>query len=121
MTPDRPDSADLLRTAADVLKSEIMPVLPEEKTLDMLMILAILGAAERDLADAGGLAARQEQRLDKIMPGGDVRQLSAAIRAGDFDEGDAASRLHALLMEDVRDRLSLVNPKYLAAADETPS
>lgn len=120
MTPDRPESADLLRTAADVLKGEILPLLPEDKTLDVLMILAILGAAERDLSDAGGLPLRQAQRLKATSPSGDVRALCAAIRAGDFDDGDAADRLHALLMEDVRDRLSLVNPKYLAAADETP-
>ncbi|WP_421878984.1 DUF6285 domain-containing protein [Pacificispira sp.] len=120
MIVDKPDSADLLRAAATVLKTEILPLLPEEKTLDVLMILAILGSAERDLADAGGLAARQASRLEAVLPGGDIRALCAKIRDGAFDEGVAAARLHAILMEDVRDRLELVNPKYLSAADEQP-
>lgn len=117
MTPDKPDSADLLRTAATVFKSELLPLLPEEKKLDALMILAILGAAERDLEDAGGLRQRQESRLAEVLPGGTVENLCAAIRDGAFDEGPAATKLHHVLSEDVRDRLALVNPKYLSAAE----
>jgi hypothetical protein len=118
MTPDKPETGDLLETAADVMKQVLIPALPEENRLDALMILSILSGAQRDLADKGGLAERQAARLEKILPdGGSVRDLCAAIRRGDFDQGQAANMLHALLLEDVRDRLSLVNPKYLEAAD----
>lgn len=118
MTPDRPDGADLLRTARTVIQEEWLELLPDEKRLDGLMVLAILSAAERELEDAGGLARRQADRLAELLPdGGDAAALCARIRNGDFDGPDAASRLHALLLADVRDRLSLVNPKYLAAAD----
>lgn len=117
MTPDRPDSADLIALAAEVFKNDLLPLLPKEKTLDGLMILSILGSAERDLKDLGGLERRQEARLSKIMPGADIANLCAAIREGAFDGGQAAQDLHAILMDDVRDRLTLVNPKYLVAAD----
>jgi hypothetical protein len=121
MKPDMPDSGDLLRAAMDVMKRDILPTVPEDKMLDALMILSVMGAAERDLADGDGLAARQAERLKALLPeGGNAADLSDAIRRGTFDAPHEAARLHATLMEDVRDRLSLVNPKYLAAADKEP-
>lgn len=121
MKSDMPDSADLLRTAAEVLKRDILPDLPEERVLDALMILSVMGAAERDLVDSGGLESRQEDRLRDLLPnGGDVRDLSRAIRDGEFDAPDHWAALHAALLADTRDRLALVNPKYLAAADKEP-
>ena len=119
MTPDTPHTADLLRAAADVFRQELMPLLPDDKQLDALMILAALGCAERDLNDAGGLSDRQTRRMDRIMPAGSTPgDLCAAIRNGEFDDPDAALRLYETLMEDVRDRLSLVNPDYLTTADQ---
>jgi hypothetical protein len=118
MTPDRPDGADLLATARSVIEDDWLPLLPAEKRLDGLMVLAILAAAERELADAGGLQTRQAERLAALLPhDGDAAALCERIRTGAFDKPEAARRLHALLLEDVRDRLALVNPKYLAAAD----
>ena len=118
MTPDKPDTQDLLRAAAEVMKKVLIPALPEENRLDALMVLSIMAGAERDLADKGALAQRQAARLQKLLPdGGSIRDLCSAIRRGDFDRGNSAQTLHALLMEDVRDRLSLVNPKYLEAVD----
>ncbi|MDF1750596.1 MAG: DUF6285 domain-containing protein [Alphaproteobacteria bacterium] len=122
MTPDKPDTQDLLRAAAEVMKKVLIPALPDENRLDALMVLSIMAGAERDLADNGGLAHRQAARLQKIMSdAGSVRDLCTAIRRGDFDRGESAQTLHALLMEDVRDRLTLVNPKYLEAADSDQS
>lgn len=119
MTPDTPHTADLLRAAADVFRQELMPLLPEEKQLDALMILAALGCAERDLNDAGGLGDRQARRMERIMPtGATAADLCSAIRKGEFDDQDAALRLYETLMEDVRDRLALVNPDYLKTADQ---
>jgi len=82
------------------------------------MILSIIAAAERDLADAGGLDARQKERLSTLLPPGSTpKDLCAAIRRGDFDGSEEFQSLQAILLEDARDRLMLVNPKYLAAAD----
>lgn len=121
MKPDNPDSGDLLRAAADVMKRDILPSLPEERMLDALMILSVMGAAERDLADQGALESRQAERLSELLPkGGDARVLSRAIRDGVFDAPDRWAALHTALLADTRDRLALVNPKYLAAADKEP-
>ena len=76
MTPDKPESQDLLKAAQDVMKSVLIPALPEEHRLDALMVLSIMAG----------------------------------------DQGEAAQVLHAVLLEDVQDRLDLVNPKYLKAA-----
>jgi hypothetical protein len=42
--------------------------------------------------------------------------LARRVRAGDFDEGPEAEVLHAALSADLRHRLSIANPKYLARA-----
>lgn len=119
MSPDQPSSADLLRTAIAAFKSDILPALPEDKRLEALMILSVMGSAERELADSGGLAARQADRLSSLLPdGGTSADLCRKIREGAFDDGAQARHLHAVLLEDVRDRLSLVNPKYLKISDD---
>lgn len=118
MIPDKPDNADLLATAAAVLKDELLPLLPEERRPDGLMILAIMASAQRELVDAGELTQRQEDRLDCLMPGGgSVADLCRAIQNGAYDAPDAAAELCAVLMADVRDRLMLINPDYLEPAD----
>lgn len=124
MTPDTPNSADLLGTAMDVLKTDLLPLLPESAKLDALMVLAVMAAAERDLQDCfaeTSLTDRQAQRLASLLPAGEsVAHLCALIRQGRFDKPKDAERLTAVLLADVRDRLSLVNPKYLASADDVP-
>lgn len=118
MTPDKPTSADLLRTASKILKNEILPVLPEEKQLDALMILSVMASAERDLEDHDGLANRQVERLKRLSPGTDgVAELCRDIRSGIYDTPDKAQSLHTILVEDTRDRVSLVNPRYLKTFD----
>ena len=42
MTPDKPESQDLLKAAQDVMKSVLIPALPEEHRLDALMVLSIM-------------------------------------------------------------------------------
>lgn len=124
MTPDTPDSADLLRAAMDVLKKDLLSSLPEAAKLDALMVLSVMASAERDLRDfqsKSSLTERQAQRLHGL--GGkalDAKTLCDSIRTGLFDSPDRAAELTAVLMDDVRDRLSLVNPKYLALADQEP-
>ncbi len=124
MTPDKPEAGRLLATARAALKDDILPEVPEEKRLDLLMILNILGVAERALADgADRLPDRQAARLDALdVPAGAdetarAADLAAAIRAGEWDDPAAARRLHALLSEDARDRLARANPKYLQAVE----
>lgn len=119
MTPDKPEAVRLLETAQTLFKQDILSDLPEEKRLDALMILNILGIAERALDDSADLLdARQTARLTILMgPEGDVATLARQIRAGAWDAPEAARRLHAVLTEDARDRLARANPKYLQAVE----
>lgn len=116
MTPDLPKPAELLQTASDVLKRDILPEAGGRK-LDILMIMNILGVAKRALEDDGGLAERQAARYAELPGGeGDAEALSASIRSGRYDEGEDARTLYRILSEDVRDRLSLAAPGYLETA-----
>lgn len=116
MTSDRPDARDLLRTAMAVFKDDLLPEIPERRKLDALMVLNVLGIAERALADDGADEAARAERLRRLGYS-DAGALARAIREGAFDDPADAARLHAELTADVRARLALSNPKYLAAAD----
>lgn len=120
MTPDRPDVTALLATARAVLKDEILPVLPEERRLDMLMVLSAMGLAERALQDStDALPLLQEARLTELVgEKADAAALTQAIRGGDWDAPAQAEQLYRVLVEDTRDRLARANPKYLAALDK---
>ncbi|WP_026988214.1 DUF6285 domain-containing protein [Fodinicurvata fenggangensis] len=119
MTPDRPDAAALLATARSLLKDKILPAVPDDRRLDMLMVLSAMGLAERALSDStDALPLRQEARL--LALGGEqggAASLAGAIRAGTWDDPATADPLYRALVEDTRDRLARANPKYLAAFD----
>ncbi|WP_022728133.1 DUF6285 domain-containing protein [Fodinicurvata sediminis] len=120
MTPDRPDVTALLATARAALKDEILPALPEERRLDMLMVLSVMGLAERALQDStDALPLRQEARLAALAgEKADAAALARAIRGGDWDELARSEQLYRALVEDTRDRLARANPKYLAALEK---
>lgn len=119
MTPDRPDAAALLATARALLKDEVLPAVPDERRLDMLMVLSAMGLAERALSDSrDSLSLRQEARL--VALGGeqaDAATLAREIRAGAWDEPARGESLYRALVEDTRERLARANPKYLAAVE----
>ncbi|MFC4350286.1 DUF6285 domain-containing protein [Fodinicurvata halophila] len=117
MTPDRPDVTALLATARALLKDEILPVVPADQRLDMLMVLSAMGLAERALQDStDALPLRQEARLvDLAGHKVDAASLAGAVRSGKWDDPEKAEQLYKALVEDTRDRLARANPKYLAA------
>ena len=107
--------AELLRAARGLLKAELLPLLPEDRKLEALMVLSALGMAERELAaeapagEAGPIAALlgitegEEQNLR--------RQLAQAIRAGRFD-GDPA--LYDLAKAGLEWRLLETDPRVVS-------
>lgn len=119
MTTDRPEAAALLATARSLLKDEILPTVPDDRRLDMLMVLSAMGLAERALSDStDALPLRQEARLLALGSGQrDAAALAHSIRAGTWDDPATADPLYRMLVEDTRDRLGRANPKYLAALD----
>lgn len=111
MTEDRPSGAQLLDTAARALRDELLPAVPPEHRLSLLMALNAMGIAERELQELLGQAETGE--------GADAaRALAEKIRAGEFDQGPEAAALHATLSADARRRLAITNPKYLRQAEE---
>lgn len=114
---EQPDGAALLAVAREVLKRELLPLLPENKAYAALMIANAMGIAERQL-QAGDTAQDAEraaltQLLARQATLADLnRAFAAGIRAGAFDADKAAQKL---LLESVRQRVSESAPKALAA------
>jgi hypothetical protein len=119
MSIDQPDGGRLLELARGLLKESILPRLPAEKTLDLLMVMRALEIAGRALDEStDSLDQRERARVEQLLgPGADAASLSAAIRSGRWDDEADAGRLYAALREDTRDRLGRVNPRYLATLD----
>lgn len=123
MTPDRPEAVDLIETAAIVLRAEVLDAVPEEHRLTLRMALAALQIGARELRGADELLQAEAEALSALYPdaaepaGRLAERLAADIRAGRFEEGPQATLVHGLLLADVRRRLAISNPSYLAAAE----
>jgi hypothetical protein len=100
---EKPDGADLLATARDVVLQELLPALPPEKAM-----------AARMVAAAIALALRERDAVAPPMP--DLAALAAAIRAGAHDPGTPHHDATAALLRDyVRARAAVSAPKALGA------
>lgn len=114
---ERPDGAELLAIAREVLRKELLPLLPKDKAYDALMIANAMGIAERQLQQ-GDLPQQQEAvELSALLDSqADLpelnRDFAQAIRRGDFDE-DAKAK--ALLWGATVQRVRESAPKALAA------
>lgn len=112
---ERPDGADLLAVARDVLRRELLPLLPREKAYEALMVVNAMGIAERQLR-AGEAPQRGEQAALAALLGSDDdldelnRRFAARIRAGEFD-GDAEA--FRILRKSVVQRVRESAPKAL--------
>jgi hypothetical protein len=98
---EKPDAADLLATARDVVLKELLPALPPEKAF-----------AARMVANAMAIAARATQAA--AMPERDLAALSREIREGRHDPGSATHQEVALFLRDyARLRAGVSAPKAL--------
>src|SRR6218665_2737563 len=114
---ERPDGADLLAIAREVLRKELLPLLPKDKAYEALMIANAMGIAERQLQqgdvpqqeEKSGLAVllASQAELAKLN-----REFSTRIRRGDFDDNASAQ---ALLWEATVQRVRESAPKALVA------
>lgn len=95
---EQPDGANLLATARELLRRELLPLLPKDRQYDALMIANAMGIAERQLqaGDAGWQAEAEElgRLLDKeAEPPELLRLLAQQLRAGVYDDNPAAQDL----------------------------
>lgn len=117
---ERPDGADLLAIAGEVLKNELLPLLPKDRHVDALMIANALGIAERQLRNGEAPAREERQALaDLLRRDGTLPELNRAfaraIRAGEMD---APPRARQLLWEITLARVRESAPKALATLAE---
>jgi len=127
---NRPDAADLLETAHDALRAEILDALSGEQRFQALMIANAMRIAAREAAAGDRPLARALARvctlLDEPAPALADRdaleralaergaRLAAAIRDGGWDgPGQGRRALWDHLLETTRDKLRESNPKYL--------
>jgi hypothetical protein len=73
---EKPDAADLLATAREVVLKELLPLLPAEKAF-----------AARMVANAIAIALREAQADASALPATDLAALAREIRAGAHDPG----------------------------------
>lgn len=125
MINDDPDARDLVAIALKSFREAILPVVPAEQRFTALMIANALGMAERELAagasaepalaSAVGALLGEEGGLEEGGLAALLPRLCAAIDGGVFDAPDRQAALRAVLAEVTRARLSVSNPKLLAA------
>lgn len=103
---EKPDAADLLATAREVVLNELLPVLPPEKAFAARMVAAAMALAIREgAADVASL------------PSANLVLLARQIREGMHDPGTPR---HAEVLSFLRDyarlRASVSAPKALQTA-----
>lgn len=118
---DAPHARDLIETAREALKAELLPLLSgDDKYTGAMIANAIgIGLRELDLSDGAEAERRALQGLtgsDETDVGALNGRLAARIRDGAFDPGsDGHAAMRRALLSMTVERLALVNPKALEA------
>ena len=100
---EKPDAADLLATAREVLLTELLPALPPEKAF-----------AARMVASAMALAIREGAADTSALPAPDLAMLAREIREGRHDPGTPRhEEVQDFLRAYARLRASVSAPKAL--------
>jgi Domain of unknown function (DUF6285) len=120
------DAAELLGTARQALLGEVLPALSGEQRYTALMVANAMAIAAREAALGDEADMREVERLrgfaSDIAPPSEPasadlpalrRAVSAAIRAGRFDDAAHATALVAALAHVAADRVAISNPRAL--------
>jgi hypothetical protein len=128
---DISDAIDLITTAREVLMRDVLPILPKDKRYAGLMIANAMAIASREQTLATFAERDEAARLWKLLHEGDTaprlapdseaqsdvsamrHAMSAAIRAGRFDDREHESALVAHLARTAADWVAISNPKAL--------
>ena len=111
---DRPSAAELVTAVREFLERDILDATEGRVRFHARVAINALGMVERELALGPAQAAAHAVRLARLGVAGDA-ELAAAIRAGDLD--DRAAAVRTALIESVRDKLRVANPRYLDDPD----
>ena len=107
-----PDTADLIATARDALKADVLPHLPPDRTYAARMVLNALAIALRQLEAGHSRRAAAEAALASFAPGADLDAMEAAL-AGALRESriEHSPALHAALTAVARAETEESNPR----------
>ncbi|TCZ53373.1 DUF6285 domain-containing protein [Roseicella aquatilis] len=114
---ERPDGANLLETARDVLLKELLPHLPEAQRFHARMVANAMAIARREgMADQAPALAALRAALDAPEGAADalLARLAREIRAGAHDPGTPAhAAVGAALLALARLRAGVSAPRAL--------
>jgi len=130
---DRPTTVEILEAVHDTLRDAVLPVLPEERRLDGLMIVNAVAMVSRGLEYAERPGREELARLEALLGDAPVadetaseheerlrslnQRLCQEIRAGAFElTGAGRDPLYRHLWETTLQKLRESNPKHLRAA-----
>jgi hypothetical protein len=108
---DAPSAAELVVAVREFLERDVLPIGEGRVKFHTRVAINVLGMVERELALGPEQDAAHARRLAALGVDGDAA-LAAAIRAGEFDDRD--DELRTALLESVRDKLLVANPRYLS-------
>lgn len=113
---ERPTGEELLKIARDVLKNELLPLLPKDKSYQALMIANAMSIAERQLQQGSEPQQKEQEVLSMLLKkSGDLselnKELAKNIRQGVFDEN---SDVMKFLWEQTVQRVRESAPKVLS-------
>ena len=118
---NRPHGNELLTVARRVLLDDLLPLLPADKTYDVLMIANAMAIAARELQPYAGQdeqAAQEIARFHQVLGLNNSTEPTEQALAGQIRArtvpADQQDELHALLLSLTRGKLERSNPKYLA-------
>ncbi|MGB4344671.1 MAG: DUF6285 domain-containing protein [Moraxellaceae bacterium] len=114
---EQPDGAALLAIARDVLRKELLPLLPKDRAYEALMIANAMSIAEQQLRSGEAAGRAEHQALQYVLKqDGDLaalnRVLAEKVRAGDMDANVEAQHI---LWDSVVQRVRESAPRALAA------
>ena len=112
---NRPTAEELLVAVREFLQGTVMPELTGRVAFHARVAVNVLAIVERELAQGPAAAATEQRELAALLGhDGDLltlnRELSAAIRRGDFDGRETP--LIDLLKRSVGAKLAIDNPRY---------
>lgn len=127
---DEPTGGQLLETARNVLREQLMPALPAEHRHAALMIANAMSIAMRQLHNGDEHERQEVAALEKLLFPGGVSELKAGmgtrerlkelnrrlchwIREGLADTGDFHEAARRHLLQAARIKVAESNPKYL--------
>jgi len=114
---DLPSGAALLALARDVLTSELMPLLPEERLPDALRVARCMAIAQRLISVGAGAVEIPELMLGGFRGFGlPLRRFACELRIGAFENSrDREACARAILWRLTVAKLRRSNPEFLAA------